>query len=185
MASLTRSFLRPSMTNTIPLFLVPAFANASPVAAGQTAHFSTSTSLLGGPSAKRKQAYIRSKTMGRPNWTPTARPKIEKNKKRGVSAIRRTGPRSMRGLWKHALPEPVARDYRGLTPDYTESHDHGLWGFFDAKRQPMLEPDEESSHGMFELQQLQNLLSRRTYARQLRLTYTRIQAAHGRIKNSR
>jgi hypothetical protein len=55
----------------------------------------------------------------------------------------------MRGLWQHPLPEPVARDQRGIIPDYEESQDHGLWGFFSKDKQPMIVPEEESSHGTF------------------------------------
>ncbi|OQV06839.1 hypothetical protein CLAIMM_11357 [Cladophialophora immunda] len=81
------------------------------------------------------------------NWALHARPKIDRNKKRGVSAIRRTGPRSTRGLWKYPLPVPVARDHRGTAAEYAESADHGLWGFFDKSKQSLLPPDDESSHG--------------------------------------
>lgn len=64
-----------------------------------------------------------------------------------MSAIRRTGPRSTRGLWKYPLPVPVARDYKGTSPEYAESVDHGLWGFFDASKQALIESDAELSHG--------------------------------------
>jgi len=53
----------------------------------------------------------------------------------------------MRGLWKHPLPVPVARDHRTTDTEYVDSHDHGLWGFFHQSRQALLEPEQVSSHG--------------------------------------
>ncbi|ETI27425.1 hypothetical protein G647_09615 [Cladophialophora carrionii CBS 160.54] len=130
MASLTRSFLTPSHSTSVPLFLAPAFARPFPISISATAQFSTST-----PNQRK------------PNWALKARPKIDRNKKRGVSAIRRTGPRSTRGLWNYPLPVPVARDHRGTNPEYVEAQDHGLWGFFDQSKQALLDPEQESSHG--------------------------------------
>ncbi len=146
MASLNRVFLGPSSHTSIPLFLAPAFSRASSISNQTKSHFSTSTPLQRA-SATRKQAGIKAATSGKPNWSLKARPTIDRNKKRGVSAIRRTGPRSTRGLWNHPLPVPVARDHRGTSAEYTDSQDHGLWGFFGENRQALLEPDEESSHG--------------------------------------
>ena len=149
MASFARSALAPSRTASVPLFLAPAFAKPLPTARRTTAatQFSTTPSHSRSSSI-RKQEGIRAETTGKPNWALQARPKIDRNKKRGVSAIRRTGPRSTRGLWKYPLPVPVARDHRGTSPDYVDSAEHGLWGFFDKRRQAMLEPEQESSHGM-------------------------------------
>ncbi|KAL2443855.1 Large ribosomal subunit protein uL29m [Exophiala dermatitidis] len=121
MASLTRTFARPSVPTSVPLFLAPAFARPQEVLATQSRSYAA-------PRLNRK-------------------PKQDKNKQRGVSAIRRTGPRSTRGLWQHPLPVPVARDHTGTAPDYTGSEDHGLWGFFNKKREPMVPPEEESNHG--------------------------------------
>ncbi|KAJ9609849.1 54S ribosomal protein L4 mitochondrial [Cladophialophora chaetospira] len=146
MASLGRPLFATPSTANIPLFLAPAFARPPPSSFRHTAQFSTSTPLLRA-SATRKQAGIEAATSGKPNWSLKARPKIDRNKERGVSAIRRTGPRSTRGLWKYPLPVPVARDQRGIAAEYPDTQDHGLWGFFDESRQAMLEPDEESSHG--------------------------------------
>jgi hypothetical protein len=146
MAYLARPLLPPSNTTTVPLFLAPAFARAVPVSIPSTTHFSTSTPLCRA-SATRKQAGLKAKTEGKPNWALQQRPKIDRNKQRGVSAIRRTGPRSMRGLWNHPLPVPVARDHKTIDTQYIDSHDHGLWGFFNRSRQALLEPEQVSSHG--------------------------------------
>ncbi|EXJ81064.1 hypothetical protein A1O3_07352 [Capronia epimyces CBS 606.96] len=122
MASLARSFTPASAPTSVPLFLAPAFSRPQPIAA----------------LASQSRSYAA---------RLDRRPKKDKNKQRGVSAIRRTGPRSTRGLWQHPLPVPVARDHRTTAAEYAGSEDHGLWGFFDQKRQSMLPPDEESSHG--------------------------------------
>jgi hypothetical protein len=147
MASLFRTLPSSSNPSKIPLFLAPAFARPA-VTVTQASNFSTSTAHPRA-SAVQKQAKIKAKTSGKPNWAPQARPKIDKNKKRGVSAIRRTGPRSTRGLWEYPLPVPVAREQTELSVDYPESQDHGLWGFFDTSRQALLQPEEEVNHGGF------------------------------------
>lgn len=125
-----------SPTTTIPLFLVPAFARSATITAPTS--FARSYASKSTNETEKKQ---------KPNWALHARPKIDRNKKRGVSAIRRTGPRSTRGLWKYPLPVPVARDHKTTAPHYENSEDHGLWGFFDKSRQAMIVPEEESSHG--------------------------------------
>ncbi|KIX02638.1 uncharacterized protein Z518_08580 [Rhinocladiella mackenziei CBS 650.93] len=122
MASLSRTFSHPS-TTTVPVFLAPAFARPTTVAA----------------TASCSRTYA-----SKPH---SQRPIGDRNKQRGVSAIRRTGPRNMRGLWKYTLPVPVARDHRTTDPEYLDTKNHGLWGFFNEARQPMMPPDEESSHG--------------------------------------
>ncbi|EXJ90605.1 hypothetical protein A1O1_03708 [Capronia coronata CBS 617.96] len=122
MASLARIFAPSSAPTSVSLFLAPAFARCQPVTvvASQSRNYAARLNR---------------------------RPKRDKNKQRGVSAIRRTGPRSTRGLWQYPLPVPVARDHRTTAAEYAGSEDHGLWGFFNQKRQAMMPPDEESSHG--------------------------------------
>ncbi|KIX93583.1 uncharacterized protein Z520_10761 [Fonsecaea multimorphosa CBS 102226] len=136
MASLSRTIAGTPSVTSIPLFLAPAFARPPTTAA------TLSTPTLRSYATKKAE-----KKTGHTNWALHARPKIDRNKKRGVSAIKRTGPRSMRGLWKYPLPVPVARDHRGTAADYADSDDHGLWGFFDKSKQALLPPDDESSHG--------------------------------------
>lgn len=135
-ASLTRAFTTCSATS-VPLFLAPAFVR--PVI---TTTAPSSSRLYGSTTGGEE------KTKPKPNLALHLRPKVDKNKQRGVSAIRRTGPRSMRGRWRYALPVPVARDHRTTAPEYEGTADHGLWGFFDDSRQPMLPPEQEGSHGM-------------------------------------
>ncbi|KIW81000.1 hypothetical protein Z517_04023 [Fonsecaea pedrosoi CBS 271.37] len=135
MASIPRTIAGPPSVTRIPLFLAPAFARPSTITA------TSSTPII------RSYATQKEEKKSHTNWALHARPKIDRNKKRGVSAIRRTGPRSMRGLWKYPLPVPVARDHRGTAAEYAESADHGLWGFFDKSKQALLAPDDESSHG--------------------------------------
>lgn len=124
MAPITRTFACPT---TIPIFLAPAFARPARPSSLAPALFSRSY-------ASKPQSL-------------SQRPKKDNNKQRGVSAIRRTGPRVMRGLWQYPLPEPVARDHRGTTPEYEDVQNHGLWGFFNQDRKAMIVPEEEASHG--------------------------------------
>lgn len=126
MTSLAKSF-SPCSTS-VPVFLAPAFARP----AAPTAIFSRTYASK----PKRNKAHQIGQAAGG-----------EKNKQRGVSAIRRTGPRTTQGLWMHPLPVPVARDHRGTDAQYAGSDNHGLWGFFNAEKKPMLPPDVESSHG--------------------------------------
>ena len=66
-------------------------------------------------------------------------------KQRGVSAIRRTGPRVPLSVHKYELPRPV------LDPearkDFKFNPDHGLWGFFNKARTAISAPEEEIAHG--------------------------------------
>jgi hypothetical protein len=148
MTSVTRPFHAPSSVTVIPLFLAPAFARTCPFLQSKPAQFSTTAYQLRA-SATRKQAGLKLKTQGKPNWSLDHRPKIDRSKKRGVSAIHRTGPRSTRGLWKYPLPVPVARDHQTKKLEYEGSHDHGLWDFFDQNRLAMQEPTEVANHGRF------------------------------------
>ncbi|KAI1618735.1 mitochondrial 39-S ribosomal protein L47 (MRP-L47)-domain-containing protein [Exophiala viscosa] len=131
MASSVLSFV-PCRQATVPVFLAPAFARPTTVAA--TISFSRSYA------SKPKKEENRPQSLAQ-------RPRKDANKQRGVSAIRRTGPRVTQGLWQYPLPVPVARDHRGTSPEYQGSEDHGLWGFFSKDKRPILPPEEESSHG--------------------------------------
>ncbi|KIW19746.1 hypothetical protein PV08_00320 [Exophiala spinifera] len=132
MASLSRSFS--SSSTSIPVFLAPAFARPAAVTAAVAPTAIFSRTYASKP--KRNKAHQVGQAAGG-----------ERNKQRGVSAIRRTGPRTTQGLWMHPLPVPVARDHRGTDAQYAGSDDHGLWGFFNSDKKPMLAPDVESSHG--------------------------------------
>ena len=115
-----------------PLFLAPALANLC---------------LVG--SSSRAQSTSNAPFKARPfSTTPShqKRPvRREKNKSRGVSAIRRTGPRVPLSIAKYELPRPV------LDPparkEFTTNPNHGLWGFFNADKTAMSSPEEELAHG--------------------------------------
>jgi len=128
MASLSRGFAHSPAT--VPVFLAPAFAR--PTAAAATALFYRSYASKSKPPSPLGLSR---------------KPGGDRNKQRGVSAIRRTGPRRTRGLWQHPLPVPVARDHRGTSAEYKGAEDHGLWGFFNKDKKAMMPPEEESSHG--------------------------------------
>ncbi|KAF7508809.1 hypothetical protein GJ744_008686 [Endocarpon pusillum] len=69
----------------------------------------------------------------------------EKNKSRGVSAIRRTGPRVPLSMSKYPLPEPVWDP--PSRKEFKTRDDHGLWGFFNEKRTAMTAPEDLDAHG--------------------------------------
>ncbi|KAJ5925215.1 54S ribosomal protein L4, partial [Penicillium verhagenii] len=66
------------------------------------------------------------------------------NRKRGVSAIHRTGPRFKLGVSKYPLPKPVSAD---SLPPRDKNADHGLWGFFPPSREAMSVPDFDMAFG--------------------------------------
>lgn len=69
----------------------------------------------------------------------------EKNKSRGVSVMRRTGPRVPLSMSKYALPEPVWDP--ASRKEFQTRDDHGLWGFFNEKRTAMTAPEDLDAHG--------------------------------------
>ena len=69
----------------------------------------------------------------------------ERNKSRGVSAIRRTGPRTLRALSKEPLPQPVLDPTRRSKIQVNEKH--GLWEFFDKEKNPFEKPEVVAAHG--------------------------------------
>lgn len=71
----------------------------------------------------------------------------DKNRERGVSTVRRTGPRKplSMAMTGQPLPRPVldaSRRSKAVTDD-----DHGLWDFFHARDKPMNTPEEDDAHG--------------------------------------
>jgi large subunit ribosomal protein L47 len=120
-----------------PLFLAPALQNLRPV---------TSPSS---PNPNPPSLQIHHHHQHRP-FSATTAPQIrlrnrEKNKTRGVSAIRRTGPRVPLSVAKYTLPEPVwhpaGRDA------FKTREDHGLYGFFNEARTSMTLPEDLDAHG--------------------------------------
>ena len=71
--------------------------------------------------------------------------KRDNNPNRGVSALRRTGLRYPLGMSKEPLPVPVLDPKK--RSKVTVDENHGLWGFFNAKRTPLSTPEEDAACG--------------------------------------
>lgn len=67
------------------------------------------------------------------------------NRNRGVSSVRRTGPRQPLSVSKTKLPKPVLEPSKRSKP--AVDPDHGLWEFFHSKEKPMNTPEEDHEHG--------------------------------------
>ena len=69
----------------------------------------------------------------------------DNNRDRGVSTVRRTGPRQPLSVSKEPLPTPVLdpkkRSRVAVDPN------HGLWEFFYSKDKPINTPEEDNEHG--------------------------------------
>ena len=104
-----------------PVFLAPSLLCPFP-AHYHRSHFSTSTPVQ---HRRRKGA----------------------NPDRGVSALRRTGPRFAFGMSKYPLPQPVLDPLKRSEIKVDEKH--GLWGFFNQYRQLLTQPRDEIEHGMY------------------------------------
>ena len=48
-------------------------------------------------------------------------------------------------MQKYPLPVPVANPE--ARKKFETPEDHGLWGFFNGKKEPMETPEEHASHG--------------------------------------
>ena len=79
--------------------------------------------------------------------TPSCAARKDHNPRRGISAIKRSGlnKRTRLSVSLSDLPKPV------LDPDQHTpvkvADDHGLWGFFNAARDPLLTPEDLHAHG--------------------------------------
>ena len=105
----------------LPLFLAPAFAEAArEFRRSSSRSFSTSPLSL-------------------------SRRTTGPNKERGVSAIRGKNPKPKSRVYQYPLPVPVIDPERRAL--FKTREDHGLWGFFNKKRESMIAPAAESSHG--------------------------------------
>ena len=69
----------------------------------------------------------------------------DRNRKRGVSALRRTGPKYTLPVSKEPLPEPVLDPKKRSKP--VGNKKHGLWDFFDKDQKPFGEPETVAHHG--------------------------------------
>jgi large subunit ribosomal protein L47 len=76
--------------------------------------------------------------------SPTQFPR-DYNRERGVSTVRRTGPRQLLSVSKEPLPQPVLDPKK--RSKLVVDEDHGLWDFFHSKDKPMNTPEEDHAHG--------------------------------------
>lgn len=63
----------------------------------------------------------------------------------GVSPLRRTGPKKRLTVHAYPLPKPVANPSR--RSDIKVDEDHGLWGFFNEKRDRIITPEANAAFG--------------------------------------
>lgn len=70
----------------------------------------------------------------------------DRNKSRGVSALRSTGPRRRQTLSARLddLPKPVPEEQRSPV---SVDPEHGLWQFFNRDRTPFATPEYDAAHG--------------------------------------
>ena len=82
-----------------------------------------------------------------PFSTSACRFRGDNNKNRGVSALRRTGPRKRQVLSveRKDLPEPVFD--KAKKSEVEVDPEHGLWQFFNKKRRIFATPEEDAAHG--------------------------------------
>jgi len=69
----------------------------------------------------------------------------DRNKNRGVSALRRTGLRNPVSMSKEPLPQPVLDPARRSKVKVDDNH--GLWGFFNPEKTALATPVMEAAHG--------------------------------------
>ncbi|TAQ91235.1 hypothetical protein B7494_g415 [Chlorociboria aeruginascens] len=75
--------------------------------------------------------------------SPSSYPR-DNNPDRGVSSMRRSGPRQPLSISKTALPKPVEVS---KLPKVIVDENHGLWQFFHKRDKPMNTPTEDDAHG--------------------------------------
>jgi large subunit ribosomal protein L47 len=69
----------------------------------------------------------------------------DNNRQRGVSSIRRTGPRQPLSVSSLPLPVPVLDASKRSKIEVDPSH--GLWDFFHSPEKPISTPEEDKAHG--------------------------------------
>ncbi|KAL9109840.1 MAG: hypothetical protein Q9227_005543 [Pyrenula ochraceoflavens] len=110
-----------------PLFLAPFLLN-SPIA-----HFNNSSPNREFSSTPRSHAKLYKQKDGNP--------------KRGVSVIRRTGPKTPLAMQRYALPQPRPASEAFPTPKEHPSKNHGLMSFFPDDGKAMATPESEGAFG--------------------------------------
>ena len=66
-------------------------------------------------------------------------------RRRGVSALRRTGPKIAFSVSKEPLPVPVLDSSKRSKVKVDDGH--GLWGFFSKDKKPLVTPEAQAAHG--------------------------------------
>lgn len=100
-----------------------------------TAAASTSNAVQGPPQEPKKKKKGPVKRL---------RPNRDHNKQRGLSAIRKTGPREFLSVSGMPLPRPVNPSQ---FPAIKTDPEHGLWDFFYGKDKPLNTPKDDRGHG--------------------------------------
>lgn len=90
------------------------------------------------PSLMKAQATLFSTS------SPASFPR-DMNRERGVSTVRRTGPRQPLSVSNDPLPVPVLDASKRSKVEVDENH--GLYDFFHSKEKPMNTPEENNAHG--------------------------------------
>jgi large subunit ribosomal protein L47 len=89
-------------------------------------------------------SLLQSQTSSFSSSSPNAYPR-DHSRERGVSTVRRTGPRQPLSVSKVPLPKPVLDP--AMRSRVKVDPDHGLWEFFHSKEKPMNTPEEDNEHG--------------------------------------
>ncbi|KAI9678356.1 MAG: 54S ribosomal protein L4 mitochondrial [Caeruleum heppii] len=111
--------LSPNPAVSLPLsFLTPSFVSVFLTSSPSKASFSSSS----------KHAFPR-----------------DNNRNRGVSALRRTGPRQPLSVSKEPLPRPVLDPSKRSKVEVDPGH--GLWAFFNVKKTTLSTPEDDYAHG--------------------------------------
>ena len=77
---------------------------------------------------------------------PAYKKRRDGNSDRGVSALRRTGLKFPVAMSRQPLPRPVLDPERRTKVE--GNPDHGLWGFFNSRREALTKPEDEEKHGI-------------------------------------
>jgi hypothetical protein len=123
-STMAAAAMRPSMGALGRISIPSTPATLGPLT--QAASLSTSAALL------KRHKYV------------GARDNKDHNKKRGESAIRRTGTRWRLSMSDEPLPKPVPREQ---LPAIETDPDHGLWDFFYDRNRVVNTPEADSQHG--------------------------------------
>ena len=126
---LTRSCCPSVLSGPPPSFLAPSLSSPATSSLVRALQFSTS----------QPQSFPR-----------------DRNPNRGVSAIRRTGPREPLSVSNLPLPQPMLDPSKRSKVQVDENH--GLWQFFNRERTAISKPEDDYSHGRSPDPQLRQMM---------------------------